>query len=133
MDNDPITRFLTATTDGTGVPPELYAPDAVLDATVPMWRFEAHGPTAIATQLSRWFADPGELTEVERSPLPHGESVRFTLEWTEDGEPWAVRQVHFLETSGDRIIRQEAWCGGRWPAARLAEIEAGLQSARAAS
>jgi hypothetical protein len=131
--NDPVTRFLTATTAGTGVPADLYAADAVFDATVPNWRFEAHGPAAIAAELSGWYGNPGTLTEVQHSPVPHGETVRFTLEWMEDGQPWAAHQVHFLVTNGDRITRHEAWCGGRWPAALLAEIEAGLQSARAAS
>jgi hypothetical protein len=133
MDIDPVSRFLAAVTAGSGVPADLYSPDAVLDATVPMWRFEAHGPAAIATELSGWYGDPGTLTEVQHSPVPGGVTVRFTLEWTEGGQPWAAHQVHFLATRDDRVIRHEAWCGGRWPAALLAEIEAGLQSARAAS
>jgi hypothetical protein len=133
MDNDPVTRLLDAATAGTGVPHDLYSPDAVLDATVPMWRFEAHGAAPIAAELSRWYRDPGTLTEVQRVKVPHGETVRFTLEWVEDGQPWAAHQVHFLATTGGRITRHEAWCGGRWQAALLAEIEAGLQTARRAS
>jgi hypothetical protein len=133
MDNDPVTTFLAAVTAGTGVPADLYSADATLDATVPMWRFEVHGPAAVAAELSGWYHDAGTLTEVQHTPVPHGETLRFTLEWLEDGQPWAAHQVHFLATAGGRITRHEAWCGGRWPAALLAEIEAGLQSARAAS
>ena len=133
MDNDPISRLLDSASNGSGVPKDLYADDAVLDATVPMWRFEAHGATAVAAQLSGWYADPGTITELVRVPLPGGEVVRFTLEWVEHGEPWAAHQVHVLETDGERITRQEVWCGGRWPAAVLAEIETGLLTARAAS
>jgi hypothetical protein len=133
MDNDLISRLLDAATAGTGVPKDLYAEDAVLDATVPMWRFEAHGAAGVARQLSAWYAAPGTITELVREPLPGGEVVRFTLEWTENGEPWAAHQVHLIATEGERILRHECWCGGRWPAAVLADIEAGLVSARAAS
>jgi hypothetical protein len=133
MDNDPIRRLLDAASAGTGVPQDLYADDAVLDATVPMWRFEVHGAEAVAAQVSGWYADPGTLTELVREPSAEGEVVRFTLEWVEQGAPWAAHQVHFIATEADRITSQQVWCGGRWPAAVLAEIEAGLVSARAAS
>jgi len=133
MTTDPITRLLAAASAGTGVPQDLYADAAVLDATVPMWRFEAHGAEAVAAQLSQWFDAPGRLTEVEREPLPAGEVVRFTVEWVVSGEPWAAHQVHVVAIEAGHITRQQAWCGGRWPAAVLAEIEAGLMGARAAS
>jgi hypothetical protein len=132
MDNDTVTRFLAAVTAGTGVPADLYAPGAVLDATVPMWRFEQRGPERIAAQLSRWYDHPGTLTEVVRTPTPDGETVRFTFEWVEPNGPWIARQSHFLTIDGGRITRQEAWCGGRWDAAQQAEIQADLDLARAA-
>jgi hypothetical protein len=132
MDTDPVTTLLDSVAAGTGIPDDLYAPGAVLDATVPMWRLEAHGPTAIAAQLSGWYAAPGTLTDVLRSPLPSGEVVRYTLAWTEDGAPWVSHQVHLVAISEGQITRHEVWCGGRWEAALQAEIEAGLQSVREA-
>ena len=48
MTTDPVTLFLDAVASGLGIPADLYAPGAVLDATVPNWRLEAHGPAAIA-------------------------------------------------------------------------------------
>lgn len=113
MTNELVTSLLDAVVAGTGVPGDLYAPDAILDATVPMWRFEAHGPDAIAAALSRWFRDPAELTELSRTPLPDGEIIRFTVEWIEGGTPWAAHQVHIVSTSTGRITGQQAWCGGR--------------------
>ncbi len=127
---DPVTRFLDAVTEGRGIPTDLYAPSAVLDATVPLWRLEAHGPTAIAGQLSGWYADPGRLSEVVRSPLPGGEVVRLTLAWSENGNPMASHQVHLLDVDGGVITRHDVWCGGRWEASLQADIEAGLQAAR---
>jgi len=133
MTTDPVTDFLAAVTAGHGIPADLYAPDAILDATVPMWRFEKHGPAAIAEQLSRWFDVPGELTELSVTDLPTGAVVRFTEECVEDTGPWIVRQAHVLTTSGGRITRQEAWCGGRWQPALQAEMQADLERVRALS
>lgn len=131
MTENPITTFLDAVASGTGVPTDIYHPAAVLDATVPHWRFESHGPAAIARQLSGWFADPGELFELDRVELPGGEVVRFTLAWTENGRPMSAHQVHVLTVDEGLITHQDAWCGGRWNAALMAEIETDLQLARA--
>jgi ketosteroid isomerase-like protein len=115
---DPVSLFLQAVVDGTGVPTGLYADDAVLDATTPGWRFTQHGPDRVAGQLSAWFADPGTLTELRRDRVATGEVVSFTLSWAEDGEPWMAHQVHVVDVADGRITRQEAWCGGRWDAQR---------------
>ena len=56
--------------------------------------------------------------------------MRFTLAWTENGNPMAAHQVHLLDVSDGTITRHDIWCGGRWDAALQAEIEVGLQSAR---
>jgi hypothetical protein len=133
MDTDPISTLLDSVAAGTGIPAELYAAGAVLDAIVPMWRLEAHGPAAIAAQLSGWYADPGSFTDVVRSPLPNGELVRFALEWAENGEPWTCRQAHLVEIGDGLITRHEVWCGGRWDACVQADIQAGLLTVREAS
>jgi len=66
--------------------PDCWAPDAVLDAVVPGWRFSATGAAAVDSQFRAWFRDPGTLEELRR-------------------------QDHM-------------WCGGRWPATLLAQMEA---------
>jgi hypothetical protein len=127
---DPVTRFLDAVARGSGIPADIYAPGAVLDATVPNWRFEVHHPAAISTQLSGSYAHPGHLFDVARTPLPGGEAVRFTLAWTQDGDPMAAHQVHLFDVRHGAITSHDLWCGGQWDAALQAEIEAELQSAR---
>lgn len=102
---------------------DIFSPDAELDATVPGWRFSVTGD-AIRGQLAQWFADPGELEELERHVTPTGEVVTYTVTWVEGGVPAAARQVHLLSIDGDRITRDQFWCGGRWPAPLLAEMEA---------
>lgn len=133
MDTDPTTTLLDSVAAGTGIPSEIYASSAVLDATVPMWRFEAHGPAAIAAELSGWFASPGSLSEVLRSPLPTGELIRYNLDWVEDGAPWSSHQAHLLSIKDGLITRHQVWCGGRWDASVRSQIEAGLVTAREGS
>ena len=123
---DSVTRFLDAVTAGTGVPEDLFTADAVLDATIPGFRFAQHGPEHVAGQMSSWYADPGSFTDVVRTPLPGGELVRFSLIWDEGGEKMATHQVHVIELADGLIRRQEMWCGGRWDSSRQAEIAAAL-------
>jgi hypothetical protein len=107
--------------------PELdgvFAPDALLDATVPNWRFQVRGGHAVRAQLAGWFADAGRFEELRRTPLPDGELVEFLLTWTEDGVPFAAHQAHRLRIEGGRIAGDTVWCGGRWSAELLAEMEA---------
>jgi hypothetical protein len=118
-----IDVFLRSVTSGTGIPADLYADDAVLDATVPSWRFTAHGRDAIAAAYADWFADPGEFEELDRHPVPGGEIVRYLLTWRHEGTPHASHHVHLLTTDEDgRITRDTAFCGGRWDAALLAQM-----------
>lgn len=122
-----VSSLLHAVESGTGVPADLFAPDAVLDATVPHFRFAQRGPEHVAGQLSAWFADPGELSELRRTPVDDGEVVSFTLHWSEDGRRMAAHQVHLVSVQGDRIARLEAWCGGRWDPVTQEEIAAALE------
>jgi hypothetical protein len=108
---------------------EVFTEQAVVDATVPNWRFTIRGEAAIKEEFARWFADPGRFEELRRTPLPNGELVEFVLAWEEDGVPHACHQAHRLEIAGGRITKDTVFCGGRWPASLLAEIEAAAQAA----
>ncbi len=48
----------------------VYAPDALLDANVPQWRFKRKGIEAIVAQYRDWYPEPVQL--VEWMPTPHG-------------------------------------------------------------
>lgn len=120
-----VDRFLEAISSGTGVPATLLAADVVLDATVPGWRFAARGSEAVAGQYRAWFAAPAAFEELERSAVAGGEVVAYLLTWEERGVPHAAHHCHMLKLDGDgRIVRDRFFCGGRWDAARLAEIAA---------
>ena len=79
--------------------------------------------SAIQAELSRWFADPGRFEHLRRSPLPDGELVEFTLTWEEHGVPHACHQAHILRLRDGRVAADTAFCGGRWPAPLLAEMD----------
>ena len=120
--SNPIDRFTqaieTASLPGSGV----FARDAVLDATVPNWRYTVSGAGDIEAELGRWYADPGRFEEIRRTPLIDGELLEFVLTWEENGEPHMCHQTHHIEVHDGLITSDRAWCGGRWGAALQAEM-----------
>ncbi len=124
-----VGRLLDAIRDAT-VTDELFAADAVLDATVPGWRFSVTGGAGVAEQLRTWFDDPSQFEELLRHPTPSGEVVEYTLSSAHAGVPYAVRHVHVLTVEEDRIVADHVWCAGRWDAARLAEMEVAADERR---
>jgi ketosteroid isomerase-like protein len=119
-----IERFLAAVERGAPLGSDVLSEDVVLDATVPNWRFTVHGAPAVRDELVKWYAAPGRFEDLSRSSVPGGELVRFTLHWEEDGVPHAVHQAHVVSVRDGRVVRDEVWCGGRWPASLLAEMAA---------
>ena len=121
---DPVQRLLDAIAAGTGVPATIYSDDASLDATVPNWRLEAAGATAISRELSNWYHDPATLDRVRRLPFPGGVAVEVDFSWEDGAVPHASHQLHLLTIDGGRVAAHTVFCGGRWDAALLAQMEA---------
>jgi hypothetical protein len=120
-----VERFVAAVRAGTGIPADLYAPDAVLDATVPNWRFTVRGPEAIAAEYGRWFYHPASFDELALRRVDDGEVVTYLQTWDDEGVPHAAHHCHVLTLdNAGRIVRDEVFCGGRWDAALLAEMAA---------
>jgi hypothetical protein len=103
---------------------QLYTPMTILDAVVPGWRFSWVGDSAVRNEYSKWFGAPAALEELRRQRTATGEVLEYTLSWFEDGVPHGARHVHVLDIENDRIVADHVWCGGRWPAALLAEMGA---------
>ena len=120
---DPITRFIEAIAGATIPDCGAFAADAELDATVPNWRFTVRGADDVQDTLAEWFADPGHFETITRVPVAGGEVVHFVLTWEEHGEPHMCHQAHILEVDGGLIVRDTAFCGGRWNSALMAEME----------
>ena len=124
MDNITITALLEAVENATIGATSVFSDDAVLDATVPNWRFTVTGADAIRAEMSHWFADPGRFESISRTPIEGGELIDFVLTWEEHGVPHAAHQAHIVKVESDLIVSDTVFCGGRWPAALLAEMEA---------
>ncbi len=121
-DDGPVAQYLSAIESAGMAECQALAPDVLLDATVPNWRYCVRGDAAVRTELARWYAQPGTFEELDRRQLPSGELIGFTLRWEEAGVPHSVHQAHILEVSDGRITRDQVWCGGRWAASLMAEM-----------
>jgi hypothetical protein len=121
-----VDRFLQAIQSAAIPGCDVWSADATLDATVPNWRLHAAGADAIRAEYARWFADPGRFDELRRYALDGGtgEVIEYTLSWSENGVPHAAHHMHLLTVRDDRIVADTVFCGGRWPATLLAEMEA---------
>jgi hypothetical protein len=121
-----IDKFLDAVQSATVPDCDVWSADATLDATVPNWRLHVAGPDAIRAEYARWFADPARFDELRRHRIDGGagEVVEYTISWSEDGVPHAGHHMHLLTVRDDRIVADTVFCGGRWPAKLLAEMEA---------
>jgi len=127
LDTTAVDRFLDAIRVGSvSAADDLYTPNAVLDATVPGWRFAVRGASSISTEYGRWFAAPSTFEELRRYAISAGEVVEYTMAWMEDGVEHAAHHVHVLtlDQAVDRIVEDHVWCGGRWPAPLLAQMDA---------
>lgn len=119
-----VRRFLATVAAGRGSDlAPLYAEDATADCTVPNWRFAVAGAGAIGKTYATWYADPAEFAELEVRPTPAGAVLTFLITWEEHGMPHAAHHCHTLDLAGDRITRDTVFCGGRWSAALMAEME----------
>ena len=133
MDNTgAVDRFLHAIETAAIGDCQVWSADATLDATVPNWRLHANGADAIRAEYARWFADPGHFDELNRY-LVNGraggdgevsELVEYTLSWQENGVPHAAHHMHLLTVNDGFIVADKVFCGGRWPASLLADMEA---------
>lgn len=121
-----IDKFLDAIEGATIPACDVWSADATLDATVPNWRLHAAGRDAIRAEYARWFADPGQFGDLRRYPVGGGPSevLEYTLTWAENGVPHAAHHMHLLTVRDNRIVADTVFCGGRWPASLLAEMEA---------
>jgi hypothetical protein len=124
-----IDRFCAAIASARVDEADVFCEDVLLDATVPNWHFVRQGCETVRAVLSGWFTDSGRFSTLRRTPLADGELVEFELVWDEGGGPHAYRQVHILSLRDGRIARDTMWCGGRWTASMLAEMEEAQRAA----
>jgi hypothetical protein len=106
---DPVGALL-AGIEGAALPEGIFCEDAVLDATVPNWRFKVQGAGSVREELGRWYADPGRFGDVRRIDIDDGELVEFTLNWEEEGVPHMCHQAHMVRLREGRIASDTVFC-----------------------
>jgi len=120
-----VERFLHGIVTASIGATDAWTDDARLDATVPNWRFGVVGAEAIRSTYAGWFAHPGRFEEIRELPTAEGVVIEYLLTWEDGGVPHAGHHVHLLVLAADgRIAEDRVFCGGRWDAALLAEMEA---------
>jgi hypothetical protein len=125
LTSTPVDKFLHAIENAAICDCDVWSADATLDATVPNWRMRLAGADAIRAEYARWFADPAHFEQLRRFPVTGvGELIEYTLCWQENGVPHAGHHMHLLTVRDGRIVNDTVFCGGRWPAGLLAEMEA---------
>lgn len=124
MGANPVDRFLDAVRTAGFADTDAFAEDARSDTTVPMWRLQVEGARDLRAQYGKWFDHPCELSELRRTPLPDGELLEYTLAWTQDGIGHKGHHIHRFTITGDAIVADAHWCGGKWPQPLLDEITA---------
>ena len=122
-----VDRFIDAIRHASFAAAEqIYNSGALLDATVPEWRFKVTGDEAIRGEYGRWFAVPAEFVELQRHLTASGEVVEYYITWIEDGITHGAHHAHVLTVDAaiDRITEDHVFCGGRWPAPLLGQMNA---------
>ncbi len=102
---------------------ELYRADALLDVSVPSWRYQLLGSDAIRESLRE---EAGYLTEGARvtgqrvTPTDDGVVVELQVRFVQEGEERQWREVHLFHTDGVAITEHVNYCTGIWDAATIA-------------
>ena len=110
MNNDTIGDFLKAVETAAIDETDVYADNAVLDATVPNGRFYAVGPQAIKAEYAKWFSDPATFMALERTPVPDGKLVIYEHEWVRDGVRHREHRAHHLVVRDGKTASDTVWC-----------------------
>jgi hypothetical protein len=101
----------------------LYRADALLDVSVPQWRFQLQGQAAICQWLREEIeavGGAGRVASWRVTPTFDGLVVEWEVQFTRDGEEHLWREVHLFHTDGEVITEHVNYCTGIWDAATIA-------------
>ena len=88
---------------------ELYAEDALFDASVPGRRYRLTDADEIVAVLERWWPSPGRLTRWQQDEFPSGLTIEFERAWEDDAGEHVWRQRQFLQTRDGKIVRHHVY------------------------
>lgn len=103
----------------------LYAADALLDANVPVWRFQRKGVEEITAQYADWYGGgPCRIEELHEWVAEWGSAIEATERGSDDGQPFYSRTLHLLFVEDGMVVRHVMYCTGKWDAATEARQQA---------
>jgi hypothetical protein len=112
---------------------ECYAPDALVDAIVPQWRFQLQGHEAIREALAAGELIPGRrVTHSHRTLTDDGVLLEVEAWAPIDGEEQMWRGLHHIRIVDGLVTEHIGYCSGFWDAATIARqaVEAPMVRAR---
>jgi hypothetical protein len=102
--------------------PGLYAPDVLLDATLPRWRLQALGREDALAVRRVSHPQPGRVPRSRFDPTPTGFVLEVEEAWDDDaGEHWYCRELFRADVGPEGITALSVYCTGDWDTARVAE------------
>jgi ketosteroid isomerase-like protein len=93
---------------------DLFAPDALFDLNMPVWRFQLVGGDAFAEQIRR--ISRGKVTlNVLRTVATERGFVHEHEEWQRtDDETYSARRLWLCDVRDGRICEAVGYCSGEW-------------------
>jgi hypothetical protein len=107
-------------------PPGLFAPDVLVDFTMPRWRLQAQGAPAAVALRRHGHPSPGRVPRQRFDPTPTGFVLEVEETWADGGEQWYCRELFRADVSAEGITELAVYCTGDWDAARVAEHAAAV-------
>ena len=101
----------------TGQPGDLFAPDAVFDLNMPVWRFQLQGPDAFGAQVRTLTRGLTRVDVVRTVPTVSGFVAEHEEHQLVDGEDLTARRLWLCETRDGQIVEAVGFCTGEWDAA----------------
>lgn len=111
---------------------EVYAPNALLDANVPAWRFQRLGLDEIVAQYKEWYLPtPVRITGWKEKRTTWGAVIEVESSAGEGEDEKYVREIHIFLTADDRITEHISYCTGPWDRETVARQRAEAPMVRA--
>ena len=110
-----------------------YAPDALVDAVVPQWRFQLQGHDAIREAIVEGEFVPGRrVTQVHRTATEDGVLLEVEAHAPMHGEEHLWRELSHIRIVDGLVTEHIIYCSGFWDAATIARqaVEAPMVRAR---